>query len=274
VLTEDFLRQRYLEERQYAVSIGSELGIDAATERNFMKRFNILLRTSSESRRPSVDSSGFHMLSTDWHAYWTGFLAADGCVYINEKKDEQRVQLILHIADADHLRNLQQGLKTAIPVYLRPHGQRLIARIVIHDSNLVNALAHWGIVPNKSLIMSWPTHLPSTAILAYIRGYFDGDGTVFHRHWTSQNRSWTETVYRFISGSVPFLEGLQQELNKRGIQTHAIYRNQEANAFFLPSSSRRENLLTFSRLLDEGSTVYLEHKRNIFREMERISGIK
>lgn len=268
VLTEEFLRQRYLEERQHTTSIGLELGINAETVRNYLKRFQIPLRRPSESNRPSVDSSGFHTLSTDWHAYWTGFLTADGCVYVNEQRNEQRVQLILHIADADHLRNLQQGLKITVPVHLRPHGQRPIAKITIHDPTLVSVLARWGVVPNKSLIMSWPTHLPSALVPAYIRGYFDGDGTIYHRHRTSQQRSWTETVCRFISGSVPFLEGLQHELNARGIQTHAIYRNQKSNAFFLPVSGRRENLLAFSHLLYEGSTICLERKRQIFLEME------
>lgn len=268
VLTEDFLRQRYLEERQSTTSLSKELGIEVETVRNYLKRFQIPLRTSKESRHKFVDSSGFEDLSTDWHAYWTGFIAADGCIFTDPKrKNVERVQIILKISDVDHLQDLQRGLKTSVPVTLY-NGQRDVAKLILYDHDWIKALAKWGIVPNKTLTMPWPAQLPSASIPAYIRGYFDGDGTVYQRHRSQPGTTWTETVCRFISGCVPFLEGLQQELHERGIQTNRIYSNQNTNAFVLPLSTRRENLLAFSALLYTDCTVCLERKRTIFREME------
>jgi hypothetical protein len=146
-------------------------------------------------------------------------------------------------------------------------------QISLFDKNLVSVLGYWGIVPNKTFNMSWPEHLPPDLIPAYIRGYFDGDGTVFTRYRSRPTGQYPETVCRFISGSVPFLEALQAELNKRQIATRAIYRNQKTNAFVLPLSTQRENLLAFSALVYRDCTVCLERKRAIFQKMENYHAI-
>jgi intein/homing endonuclease len=265
VLTESFLKQRYLEEKRSTNFISAETGIEKTNVRNYLRRYGIPLRTSAESIRVSVDWQGFEELSTDWHAYWAGFIAADGCVFAHG--GSARVQVILKATDDDHLRDLQLGLKTKVPVTLY-NGQRNVAKLIIYNWDLVTALAKWGIVPNKTLTMPWPAQLPTTAIPAYIRGYFDGDGTIYQRYRSAPGTTWTETVCRFISGSVPFLEGLQQELKSRGIETRSTYRNQQSSAFILPISSRRENLLAFAELLYHDCTVCLERKRTVFREME------
>jgi hypothetical protein len=275
VLTEEFLRQRYLEERQSSVDIAAEVGIRDATVRNYLKRYSIPIRTIPEIRQNYVDSVGFSDLSTDWHAYWTGFIAADGCVYVDEKKNEARLQLVLKMSDADHLRDFREGVNAAVPVVVRNNGQRDIAKIVVHDPYLVAALAKWGIVPNKTLVMPWPDHLPENMVPAYIRGYFDGDGTIYQRHRSDKYSSWTETICRFSSGCVPFLDGLERELHKRGIQTIKRYHNQDSNAYVLPLSGRKENLLAFADMMYQGSTVSLPRKKAIFdllreRQINRI----
>jgi hypothetical protein len=268
ILTEDFLRQQYIDLRKSTIIIASEVGVNYQTVNNYIRQFGIPLRTAVQSRSNPVNSSGFVDLTTDWHAYWVGFLAADGCVFIDKKKNEARLQLGLKMSDADHVRNFQQGINTKRPVVVGNDGKRDMAKIAINDRNLVDILAKWGIVPNKTLVMNWPSNLPPNMVPAYIRGYFDGDGTIFQRHRSAPGTIWTETVCRFISGSVPFLEALANELNKRGVQTLRIYRNQKSNAFFLPVSSRRENLLAFASVIYTGSTVCLERKRTIFQEME------
>jgi LAGLIDADG DNA endonuclease family protein len=137
---------------------------------------------------------------------------------------------------------------------------------------LVEALAQWGVVPNKTLTMSWPDHLPAARMPAYIRGYFDGDGTVYQRQRSSPNSTWQETVCRFISGSVLFLDGLEQELTKRGIRTRKRYRNQGSNAHVLPLSGTRQNLLAFASLIYDGSTVALARKQAIFESLRSQPG--
>ena len=266
ILTESFLQQRYVEEGQSTAAIALEAGVTHVTVNRYLRRSNIPLRFNKPVKH-TADSSGFRDLSSDWHAYWLGFIAADGCVHKVKGKNSVMLQLHLQKSDADHMSNFMRGLKVSAAIHMQPKTNS--AQILLYDKNLVSALAPWGIVPNKTLTMPWPARLPSALVPAYIRGYFDGDGTVFQRQHSKPSGQYLETICRFISGSVSFLEGLQQELQTRGIATQTIRRNQQSNAFHLPVSSRRENLLAFADLLYRDCTVCLERKRSIFQEMER-----
>lgn len=46
------------------------------------------------------------------------------------------------------------------------------------DNMFVDLCKH-GCVPNKSLILTFPRTIPDNLIHHFIRGYFDGDGSVF-----------------------------------------------------------------------------------------------
>lgn len=268
LLTEPFLRQKYVIEQLSIVSIAAEVGVSGLTVRNSLKQFAIPIRP--EPRQNLVDCSGFVDLSSDWHAYWLGFIAADGCVYVDEQRHDYRLQIVLKLSDADHLRDFQHGIQASAPVIVGFNGQRDVAKITISDRFLIDALATWGIVPNKSLIIRWPDHLPDALVPAFIRGYFDGNGTIYQRHRSNERTSWTETVCRFVSGSVPFLDSLELELAKRHIRIIKRYRNQDTNAHVLPLSGRKENLLAFADLIYQGSTVSLPRKKALFASLREI----
>jgi hypothetical protein len=268
LLTEPFLRQKYVVEQSIIVSIAVEVGVSSLTVRNSLKQFAIPIRP--EPRPHLIDCSGFVNLSSDWHAYWLGFIAADGCVYVDEQRHDYRLQIVLKLSDADHLRDFQRGIQASAPVIVGFNGQRDVAKITISDRFLVDALATWGIVPNKSLIIRWPDHLPDALVPAFIRGYFDGNGTIYQRHRSNERTSWTETVCRFVSGSVPFLDSLEQELAKRNIRIVKRYRNQDTNAHVLPLSGRKENLLAFADMIYEGSAVSLPRKKALFDSLREI----
>ena len=270
LLTESFLRQKYVAERLSAAVIAAEVGVSSGTVQNYLRRYNIPVRTSAESRLNLINTSGFVDLSSDWHAYWVGFIAADGCVYVDEQKRICRLQIVLKMSDADHLRDFQRGIQTSAPVIVGFNGQRDVAKITISGSFLVDALAKWGVVPNKSLIIRWPDHLPDALVPAFIRGYFDGNGTIYQRHRRNERTAWTETVCRFVSGSVPFLDSLEQELTKRDILILKRYRNQDTNAHVLPLSGRKENLLAFADMIYQGSTVSLPRKKALFDSLREM----
>ena len=158
-------------------------------------------------RSSQLESAGFYEMSSEWHAYWIGFLAADGCVFVDEKGNCIRVSVHLQASDADHLRNLQAGLKTSNTVRIHSNGQYPSAVFSVACAQFAAAIARWGVVPNKTLTMDWPTRLPSASVPAYIRGYFDGDGTAYQRHRSAPGTTWTETTCRFIYWQRSFFRG-------------------------------------------------------------------
>jgi len=268
-LTKESLYERYAVGGESIREISRATGYAESTISKHMKVHEIEQNPHGHYiKRNYIDSSGFLDVSDDWHAYWIGFLAADGCIY-EDGKNSIRVQLHLQQSDADHMKNFRDGVGSKSAIRFGGKGGSSAAILCLYDPPLATALARWGIVPNKTLQLSWPTDFPEHLLSAYIRGYFDGDGTVYQRHRKNGGSNWTETICRFIGGSQSFLERLKTELEERGIETLCIYRNQQSNAFFLPLSGRRENLLVFSEFLYTGSTVCLERKKEIFNDLER-----
>ena len=53
-----------------------------------------------------------------------------------------------------------------------------ISTICITNRNWKDRLALHGIFPRKTFINRWPNNIPNNLYKDFIRGYFDGDGTL------------------------------------------------------------------------------------------------
>lgn len=70
---------------------------------------------------------------------------------------------------------------------------------------------------NNSTSLAFPQHIPEKYLADFIRGYFDGDGSVhFITYKASKNgKMYTETRSNFTCGSIEFLESLREILSMR-----------------------------------------------------------
>ncbi len=78
-------------------------------------------------------------------------------------------------------------------------------------------LCKHGCVPNKSLILEFPKTVPSDLIHHFIRGYFDGDGSVFitRKKWirtpkTLPRIEYTDYIGISFNGTKELLEGINE----------------------------------------------------------------
>ena len=51
-------------------------------------------------------------------------------------------------------------------------------RVNVCNKKMCNDLFNLGIVSNKSLTLQFPKNIPNSLIKHYLRGYFDGDGSI------------------------------------------------------------------------------------------------
>jgi len=265
-LTKRVLKQEYVTLRKSSTVIGEQFGLSGGGIVLYLKRYNIARRNDAEKRRRyrKIDVRPFLELMSDNYAYWLGFLAADGCVY--NWKGKVAFRLKLSLKDFQHLRRFHRLLRSDAPTPIRHDQGYHSVQLDISDRQFTDALAKWGIVPNKTENLAFPKNLPPSLISAYVRGYFDGDGTVYQRRDFYKGKQRKEIVCRFISGSSSFLFDLAAILNANGIITNKMYRNQNSNAFVLPLSSKHENLQRFVDYLYTGATCSLLRKRKVFQE--------
>lgn len=264
-LTPDVLRQEYTELGKSSLVIGEQFGISSAVIRDHLKRYGIERRSISDAKRryPEIDVSPFRNIQSPEIAYWLGFILADGCVHQSPRR--QFVSIRLAAKDREHIDAFRKTARITNPIY-DSVAQNPTAGITIHSSDFIAVLGKYGVMPHKDFRTRFPSALSPKLWPAFIRGYFDGDGTVYLRHRVAPNTRWTEPVCRFISGSPMFLNQLRDILNQAGIVTIKRYRNQRSNAYVLPLSGKRDNIRRFYDYIYAQPGDFLSRKRSVFEE--------
>jgi hypothetical protein len=146
----------------------------------------------------------FESIDTPEKAYWLGFLAADGCVYI-AKTGQPKVRLTLAKKDKAHIKKFKNFLGVSHKIgYIPPKTQVIRSGSgkgkVINNSGSyqfsvrcktrVNDLTKNGVGPNKTFTHSFPKEeqVPARLLSHYVRGYFDGDGSIYKTGKISSRR--------------------------------------------------------------------------------------
>lgn len=151
-----------------------------------LKKNNIPRRSLSASHKLPVDSDFFHTIDTEDKAYWLGFMYADG--YITKRGKRMTMGVSLQDSDSDHLESFKKSLHSEHKIghYVNTSGCSKnigspYCSLTIVDSQLVSDLERHGVFYNKSKILQFPTSdvVPNKLLHHFIRGYFDGDGSVY-----------------------------------------------------------------------------------------------
>lgn len=124
------------------------------------------------SCHPNLKHDYFGHIDTKEKAYWLGFLMADGTVF-TEKNGSKRIILELKKDDVDQIESFISAVG-ANREKIYPHRNNFGIRFV--SSEMFNDLNRMGCVEKKSKILQMP-HLPNDeTYLAFLLGYYDGNG--------------------------------------------------------------------------------------------------
>ena len=107
-------------------------------------------------------------------AYIIGFLAADG----NISKQGNRIQSQLSIKDKSHLEKIQKEIGGCEVYEYESNGHKCCGWYCI-SAQIKKDLAEYGIIPNKTGKLNIPKKLKKEYWKDFIRGYFDGDGSIY-----------------------------------------------------------------------------------------------
>lgn len=182
-------------------ALGREFGVSYSTIRNLLKRKGI--KTEGNKHNFPRDEFYFSNIDSKEKAYWLGFLYADGCVHSNSN------EISITSKDRDHLEKFRKAIKSnnkiGESVDRRFSSLPKIYHFSIKDKQLKSDLIKWGCVPNKSLSLTKIPNIPRDFVSHFIRGYFDGDGSL---HWLNGAKNFRIS---FV-GTAPFLKDIQKEL--------------------------------------------------------------
>lgn len=207
----------------------------------------------------------FKDIQTEEQAYWCGFIMADECVTIKPEINSCELVIKLQADDGGHLKKFNKAIDGNVPVEyhdrVRTTPTNPIPRkysesvIRLYSEEMVHDLEKYGVIPAKSLVKKFPDNIPEVLMNHYIRGYYDGNGSIFLSHGKYIGCS-------FTTGSYDFAVGLHNYLNTRMLKTSQIYNTHtDANCYSLRVSGMR-NVDNFLSYLYHNSSVWLDRKFN------------
>ena len=105
---------------------------------------------------------------------------ADGCVLSKRQYGEQEFKIQIKKDDEEIIQHFKQDLKSTYPI--RYDNTKINPQVIycLRSQKTVDDLKKLGCIEQKSLILTFPTEkqVPSNLIYHFIRGYFDGDGSI------------------------------------------------------------------------------------------------
>jgi hypothetical protein len=136
---------------------------------------------------------------TEKSCYWAGFLAADGNV-----DSKGRIRLMLKYDDILHLQKFKEYLQSTHTVSSNTTTYNRCSFEFTNKEMCEVLDLNFNIVPEKSLAMKFPHFIKPDMMPHFLRGYFDGDGSICESY--SNKASVTATLYAtFCSGSFEFI---------------------------------------------------------------------
>ena len=200
-------------------------------------------------RKYYFDEHMFDVINTPDKAYCVGLFMADGC----NQMDNGCFSIELQARDVDILKKITQMFQSDYPLYFRDSSKyeymaQDTYKIRWHSKYFCEKLNDLGIVPNKSLILEFPTWLDRYLIPYLIKGYIDGDG-------------WINTNQIGFMSTQNFCIGVQQYLNSIGITSYIMdmkrhYKNETKELII----SNRNNIWSLARIMFSHGNLYINRK--------------
>ena len=220
-----------------------------------LRENNVQLRDKRDNRRYKFDEHYMDKIDTPEKAYILGLLYADGC---NDKK-YNRITLALQMEDTYLLEEIRKLFKSNKELYFKDNSKKKNTKdtktLVLVSEHLCQVLNDHGMVPEKSLILEWPTWLREDLYSHFIRGYFDGDGSISFSNNTQQYST-------SFTGTNEFLEKIKEKLN---LSSKANLRKQ--NKVYRYEVKGNKKVKELGDKLYKDATIYLKRKKDKFDKL-------
>lgn len=213
-----------------------------------------------------------HNLFNKWNefsSYIFGFWLSDGCIYLKPKNKKYYKQFLLFNTDKQIMEELSIILKKSIQIK-KPRKEKYKVQywITIHSDKLFDfCYSITGSTTKSNKEIQLPK-IPNKYFHHFIRGFFDGDGSIFvKRYKTRHGKSIEALQTSFTAGKDTgnFIENLKQKLrkfipvgNKKicGIDSKTLIFNQYDS-------------MLLCEWMYKDATIYMKRKKDIWDSMDK-----
>lgn len=217
----------------------------------FPNSYRIWLKNTM--RKHNLNECFFDVLN-EKSAYWLGFLYADGYVRM---KDGRSGELKLKLKDTDkgHIEKFLNHLGCEKPIKCGVDNKSKFCSVSVYSTILVKKLFELGCVNNKTFKITLPK-INNELMIHFIRGYFDGDGSICKIKGKWDNVS--------IAGNQNFIDDLKKYLLGYDMRNINIYTQGKIKILKITNLS---DIIKFKKFIYKGDTVSLDRKKNRFNDI-------
>ena len=253
-----YIIDKYLNENYTLKALGKEFRVSYGAIKNLLHKHNIKSRGNKQGY--PRNEYYFNKINSPEKAYWLGFLYADGCVHVKNN------EISLNITDKEHIEKFKKAIEAINHNIIEIHDNRFkkaksLYSFSIKDKQLHEDLISWGCIPQKSLKLTCFPNIPYHYISHFIRGYFDGDGSLHYLKGTNNFR------ISFL-GTKPFLEEIKNYFNVNVSISKGI-----GNVYQLQISGRRQIVKILNIIYnDSNESIRLNRKYQSYLDCLKWAG--
>lgn len=235
---------------------------------------NYIVRKNEKTRRNGkrvyFNQNYFESIDSEDKAYFLGLLFADGSVQVSQKSENGFSHLIvieLNTTDKEILRKFNKCIENKREVY---DYQRLseeykgethirnMSKVTLYSKKMFDDLSALGKQPIKVDTCVKVPDIPQHLLRHFIRGYFDGDGSV-----TVSNGSIALHIY----GTHRFLNSYKEKLESLGIRVNnQVHDKKDINVSMLSINTKSEIEKIYS-LFYKDANFYIKRRKVKFEEL-------
>lgn len=220
---------------------------------------NIKIRTAHEqtsisnlNRAIKINDNYFSKLNLE-NSYYLGFIAADGTV----RKDNNEIKITINNEDEQFLLDMKNKMDYKGNLHYQDKVNAIEYRF--SSKQIKEDLAKYSIVPRKTYIGVTMKDIPDEYKLAFIKGYYDGDGNV------SINQNTKQVSIKIVSHTEKILKEFQDIIK----QKTNIYTNIRGTILYSLELSTLP-ALDFLKDIYSLNTPYLQRKYDKYLEILNI----
>lgn len=257
----DTIIYNYVILKKGLIPTGKAVGVSQKVVERVLKENGIQKRTYVEAKDTlrvySVDDDYFKKQNHNM-GYILGFLAADGSI----AKKENKISLLLKTEDEEILEKIRQEVQSTRQIKRYEGKYGTVSSFIVYSSSWKKDLSCYSIVPEKTFKLLAPEHLSKEYWLDYIRGFFDGDGSISEANGTIQ--------FKIGSASKPILDWIRNFLaNEYGICNKGLnYQKLDSEKDFWNLLYYGENVRKLYQLLYKNpESLKMDRKYNKFTKL-------
>ncbi len=196
-------------------------------------------------------------------AYGIGLIVSDGCL----SKDGRHITFVSK--DKEQINNFLKAFKIKIFIGLTFSGYNGMSayRVQFSDIPFYMFLLSLGITPAKSKTIG-KILIPKQYLFDFVRGVFDGDGTVYS-YWDKRWKSSFMFYTSFISASDIFIQWLRTVIEESTGSMGHVKKDGKGSTFQL-TYAKKDSVKIINKMYQKKKQISLSRKR---LKIKRILGI-